>query len=463
MTTTYDLVVLGGGPGGFDAAVEAAAAGLKTALVEAAELGGTCLNRGCIPTKLWLGATAAVEELAAQTKARVATGEVRVDFTALQSRKDKYIAATRKAMAQRLAQLGVDLYAGRGRVLDAQTLDVAMADGPQTVGFRHLLVATGSRPGSFPGLEPDGAKVLDSTGFLGLAQMPESLIVVGGGFIGLEMAQAAHRMGAKITLVDALPRLAGAEDAEVGKTLESIFKRQGWDIRLGVKVASVVTRGEEAVLTLKTDEAGGSATGEELTAACALVAVGRRPNTADLGLDILGAECSGPGYLRTDENLLAAPGVYAVGDVNGRMLLAHAASHQAHYVVRRLLGKATGPYVSGPVPSILYGSPEVMRVGLTAEAAKAQGDTVLVSRAQLIANPIAQAHAATQGFVKCVWREGRVVGVTAVGADVSRMVVPAAMMVQAGWTRDEAEAFMFPHPTLDESLKTALLADKQSA
>ena len=145
------------------------------------------------------------------------------------------------------------------------------------------------------------------------------------------------------------------------------------------------------------------------------------------------------------------------------MLLAHAASHQAHYVVQRLLDKARGPYESGPVPSILYGSPEVLRVGLMAEEAKAKGENVLVSRAPLIANPIAQAHAATQGFVKCVWKEGHVAGVTAVGADVSRMAVAASLIVSAGWTRDDAAGFMFPHPTLDESLKAALLADKEAA
>jgi dihydrolipoamide dehydrogenase len=316
-------------------------------------------------------------------------------------------------------------------------------------------VATGSRPSSFPGLTPDGVRVLDSTSFLALKEMPKSLIVVGGGFIGLEMAQAAHRLGAKITLVDALPRLAGAEDPEVSKTLEAAFKRQGWDIRLGVSVASVVTRGETAVLRL--------ADGEEFLADCALVAVGRRPNSADLGLEALGAELVGPGFVRTDENLLAAPDVYAVGDVNGRMLLAHAASHQAHHVVQRLLGKAQGPYASGPVPSILYGAPEVLRVGLMAEEARNGGEAVLVSRAQLIANPIAQAHAATQGFVKCVWRQGRLAGVTAVGAGVSRLAVAAAMMIRAGWTRDDAEGFMFPHPTLDESLRSALLADKEAA
>jgi dihydrolipoamide dehydrogenase len=152
-----------------------------------------------------------------------------------------------------------------------------------------------------------------------------------------------------------------------------------------------------------------------------------------------------------------------VGDVNGRMLLAHAASHQAHYVVERLLDQARGAYESGPVPSILYGSPEVLRVGLMAEEAKAGGEDVLVSRAQLIANPIAQAHAATQGFVKCVWRQGRVAGITAVGADVSRMAVAASLIVRAGWTREDAAGFMFPHPTLDESLKAALLADKEAA
>lgn len=455
MTTTYDLLVLGGGPGGYDAAAEAAASGLKVALAEAAELGGTCMNRGCIPTKFWLGATSAIEELAAQAKARVATGEIRMDFPALQTRKDRHIAATRKAMAQRLASLGVDVLAGRGRITGPHEVAVTTAEGDTAVGFRKLIVATGSRPASFPGVAADGDRVLDSTGFLALGKMPASLLVVGGGFIGLEMAQAAHRMGAKITVVDALPRIAGPEDPEVSKLLESSFKRMGWTFRLGVKVAGVATRGETAALTLDG--------GEELTAECALVAVGRRPNSADLGLEAIGAAFVGPGYVKTDENLIAAPDVYAVGDVNGRTLLAHAASHQAHYVVQRLLDKARGPYVPGPVPSILYGAPEVLRVGLMAGEAAQRGEAVLVSRAALVANPMAQAHAATQGFVKCVWREGRVVGVTAIGADVSRMAVSAALIIKNGWTRDDAAGFMFPHPTLDESLKAALLADKEAA
>jgi dihydrolipoamide dehydrogenase len=455
MTQSYDLVVLGGGPGGFDAAVEAAASGLKTAIVEAGDLGGTCLNAGCIPTKIWLGATEAIDELAAQTKVRVASGEVRVDFAALQARKDRHIAATRKAMASRLAQLGVALIPGRGRLIAPGQVEVA---GPMTttaIGCKTLMAATGSRPSSFPGLTPDGARVLDSTGFLGLKAAPASLIVVGGGFIGLEMAQAAHRMGAKITVLDVLPRLAGAEDPEVAKALETAFKRMGWDIRLGVKVERLETRGDAAALTLEG--------GEELMADVALVAVGRWPNSADLGLEQAGAQLTRQGFVVTDDSLLAAPNVYAVGDLNGRMLLAHAASHQAHYVVQRILGKTAAPYSSGPVPSILYGAPEAMRVGVMPEEAKAAGDSVLVSRAQLIANPIAQAHAATQGMVKCVWRQGRLIGVTAVGAGVSRMAVAASMMVKAGWTREDAEGFMFPHPTLDESLKAALLADKEAA
>ncbi len=455
MTQTYDLIVLGGGPGGFDAAVEAAASGLRTALVEAAELGGTCLNAGCIPTKLWLGATEAVDELAAQAKVRVAAGEVRVDFAALQARKDRHIAATRKAMNLRLASLGVTLVPGRGRLAGSGVVVVDGPAGASSLNCQTVIVATGSRPSAFPGLEPDGARVLDSTGFLALPAMPQRLLVVGGGFIGLEMAQAAHRLGARITVLDALPRLAGLEDPEVSKALEAAFKRQGWDIRLGVKVAGVATRGEAAVVTLDG--------GEELSADIALVAVGRRPNSADLGLESVGARLTRPGGpIATDADLLAAPDVYAVGDVNGRMQLAHAASHQAHHVVQRLLGKASGPYDSGPVPSILYGAPEALRVGRMAEEAKADGEAVLVSRAQLIANPIAQAHAATQGFVKCVWRQGRLVGVTAVGAGVSRLAVAASMMVKAGWTREDAEGFMFPHPTLDESLKAALLADKEA-
>jgi dihydrolipoamide dehydrogenase len=447
----YDLVVIGAGPGGFDCAVQAASLGLKAALVERNALGGTCLNRGCIPTKLMLGATSAIEELHAQARVKVADGEIRVDWTALQDRKDKLLAGTRKAMAARLKAVGVDHYDGEARVAGPGRVEVSAETASVVLEYANLVIATGCRPSSFPGLAPDGAAVLDSDGFLALEKMPESLIVIGAGFIGLEMAQTAHRMGAKIHLFDALDRVASLEDPEVSKALQSVFRRWKWDVRTGVKVASVVTKEGRALLTL--DD------GTEVEAEKALIAVGRRPNTQELGLEALGAELVGPGWIKTDECLRAADHVYVVGDANGRIQLAHAASNQARYVALRLAGKTDAPYAHGPVPSVLYGSPECMRVGLMPSDLEKTGRECATTSAQWAANPIAQAHAATQGFVKVVWSEGRVVGVTAVGHDASRFCTAATIMVREGWTREQAEELIFAHPTLDEALMHALLGE----
>ncbi len=451
---TCDLLVLGGGPAGYEAALEGAALGLSTTLVERDLLGGTCLNRGCIPTKLLLGATAAVEELAAQSKLRVAQGSISTDMAALATRKERLLEATRKAMRQKLESLGVTLLGGSGSVLGPGRVRVDGPEGAQEIACTTLVLATGSRPASFPGLAPDGAAVLDSDGFLGLTAMPASLLVVGAGFIGLEMAQAAHRFGCAVTLVDALDRVAAQEDPEVSAALLAQCKRWKWNMRLGVRVASLTTEDGRAVLRLDS--------GETLAADKALIAVGRRPNSADLGLEALGLTLPKSGYVPVDDRLRAADAVYAVGDLNGRLLLAHAAAHQARYAVRHAAGKEPGPYAPGPVPSILYGCPEVLRVGRMEPELQAQGLAVQVSSAPLAANPMAQAHAQTQGFVKICWTGGRVAGVTALGYDVSRLATTAAIMVDQGWTREQAEGLIFPHPTLDETLQAALLAEPRS-
>ncbi|MBG0791696.1 MAG: FAD-dependent oxidoreductase [Desulfovibrionaceae bacterium] len=448
---TYDLVILGAGPGGFDCATEAARLGLSVAMVEKDFVGGTCLNRGCIPTKLWLGATSAIDELANQARMKVASGEVHVDFAALQARVGKHLAGSRKAMAMQLKNLGVELVEGFGR-LDNGTVEVETADGARTLEYDNLVIATGSRPIFFPGLEPDGDCVLDSNQFLALKSMPKTLIVVGAGFIGLEMAQVAHRLGARITVVDAMDRVAPLEDPEVSKALGSVFKRWKWDVRLEKRVAGVKTVDDRGVLTFDTRET--------IAADAILVAVGRGPVTQGMGLEEAGIELEF-NKIKVDDCLQAADNVYAVGDVNGRIQLAHAAVHQAHYVAARIAGRTDAPYVSGPVPSVLYGAPEVMRVGLTEnEAFLADFETTETSRAMLAANPMTQAHAAPQGFVKVVWSGGKVVGVTAVGHDVSRLATPATIIVQQGWTVDNVHSVVFPHPSLDESLIAALTAER---
>ena len=437
---TYDLVVIGSGPGGYDAAVEAAGHGLKVALVEKRNLGGTCLNRGCIPTKLWLGATSAIDELHNQAKMKVASGEVIVDFTALQGRLQKHLTGTRKAMAMQLKKLGIDLVEGFGKLVGNNEIAVETADGSQTLKYKKLVVATGSKPIFFPGLEPDGDCVLDSDMFLAMETMPTSLIVVGAGFIGLEMAQVAHRFGAKITVIDAMDRVAPLEDPEVSKALRSVFKRWKWDIQLEKRVSGVKTVDGKAVLTFDS--------GEKLEADKVLVAVGRGPVTDGLGLEEAGVALQF-GQIQVNENLEAATGIYAIGDANGIIQLAHAASHQAHYVAARVAGKTDAPYESGPVPSVLYGAPEVMRVGRMENEVFLSDADCETSRSQLAANPMAQAHAATQGFVKVIWSGNKVAGVTAIGHDVSRLTTPATIMVQQGWTIEDVRKTIFPHPSLD--------------
>ncbi len=448
----HDLIVIGAGPGGLDAAMEAAEAGLKTALVEKADLGGTCLNWGCIPTKIMLGATSAIEELAGQTKMKVASGSIDVDFAALQRRKEKLVAGTRKATALRLKTLGVDVIYGTAHVTAPGKIEVT-GDTPTTLEYDKLVIASGSRPTFFPGLEPDNDAVIDSNGFLALESMPESLIVVGAGFIGIEMAQIAHRLGTKIHMVDALDRVAAAEDPEVSKVLGSMFKRWKWNMRLGVRVQSVTTRNGKACLRLDS--------GDEIEADKALVAVGRGPVTDGMNLEALGITIERSG-IKINEYLEAAPNVYAIGDVNGIIQLAHAASHQAHYVVSRLSGKTEAAYVSGPVPSIIYGSPEVMHVGKSVHEVIQSGQPCEVSTLQLAANPMAQAHAATQGVVKVIWSDGKVAGVTAVGHDVSRLTTPSTMIVQEGWAPEDAYETIFPHPSLDEALMGALKAERKT-
>lgn len=471
----YDMIILGGGPGGSRAAFDAAARGLSVALVDRDGLGGTCLNRGCIPTKLLLGATAALPLLEAQKKLKAADGHIAFDLPALQQRKDRYVKGTRQALEKRLKAAGIAVYAGEGRVTAAPqgegdgelTVAAMQADGSTQetrLAWGTLIVATGSTPASFPGLAADGAAVLDSTALLDVTEAPESLIVVGGGAIGLEMADFFSRLDTRITIVEGMGRLAPTEDPEVGDTLRKVYAREGWAIHTGRKVASLATVSEgtgcKAVLRFED--------GEELTAQKALLAVGRRPASAGIGLDVLGATLRGPGWVQTDDCLRAAPRVYAIGDVNGRTLLAHAADHQARYAVRHACGATATAYDAGVMPACIYGHLEAMRVGPTVEELKNAGFSPRVSRSMLIANPIVQAYGTTQGFIKIVWVDGRIRGVTAVGHGVSHLVTLAAVLAggsgaATGWTAHDAGSVIFAHPTLDEALEAAMEAPQESA
>lgn len=302
-------------------------------------------------------------------------------------------------------------------------------------------------------MAPDHEAVLDSTDMLRIAAVPESLIVVGAGAIGLEMADFFSAMGSKVTIVEAAPHLAPTEDADVGLEMGKLLGKTGITCITGVKAASLTTSNGMATLALED--------GRELTAAKALVAVGRTPNTDGLGAESAGCTLQARGYVTVDQCLMASPTVYAIGDINGQTLLAHAAEHQGAYVARHILGQQTTPYASGPIPSCVYGSLEIMRVGITARQALASGGKVEVARAQLMGNAIAQAGGDASGFVKIVWHNGALAGISALGHGVSHLVTAAQLLLLGQYHGDALHAFMFAHPTLDEALHAALEAPRE--
>jgi len=449
---TRQLCILGAGPGGLRAAFEGLRQGFEVTLVERDLVGGTCLNRGCIPTKHYLGGTASVPLLRGAKAQKLAEGSIRPDLRNLKARKDRFVKASRQAVEKQLAAAGVRLLFGAGRVVAPGQLEVATREGVQTCSWDALILAVGSQPASFPGVAADHDCVLDSTDALELEAAPESLIVVGAGAIGLEMADFFSRLGAKIVLVEGCERLAPAEDPELGEALRRFYEREGWEIHTGRKVAGLVTRQGKAVLSF--------ADGGELSADKALLAVGRRPAVAGLGLETLGLGQQS-GWLPVDECLRVAPGVYAVGDVNGKSLLAHAADHQARYATAHVAGEISGPYAPPPMPACIYGHMEVMRVGPSVTELRGRRG-IEYSRANLVANPIAQAYCATQGFIKVFWEGGRVCAVSALGHGVSHLVGMAGVIVSQGWSAEDAHRIIWAHPTLDEALEAALSAPREA-
>lgn len=454
MSTRFDLIILGGGPAGTRAALDAAKTGMKTALVESGFLGGTCLNVGCIPTKYLLGASAALPLFAAQRKYKTASGEILFDFAQLQARKERFIKGSRQAVEKQLQAAGVTLVRGKGLFSGERTLRVTGGDGPAELEFGTCIVATGSAPASFPGLKPDGRSVRSSAGILGIGFVPESLIIAGGGAIGLELGEIFHRLGCAVTLVEAMPRILPGEDEDVSQAVHAHLKREGWHIHAGRRIAELSTVDDASRLRFED--------GEEIRAEASLVAVGRRPTAPGLAPETAGLALGPRGWLQTDESLRCAEHVYAVGDVNGRTLLAHAADHQARYAVAHAAGSAKGPYAPPAMPSCVYGTMEVMRVGPTVAELAAEGGLIEVSKAPLSANAIAQSYGHTQGFTRALWKDGILRGMAAAGHGVSHLVTAAALLLAEGLHADKHPPVIFAHPTLDESLESAIVAPRES-
>lgn len=453
MQQEFDVIIIGGGPGGTAAAKVLAAAGKKVALAEDRELGGTCLNHGCIPTKFLLAATAPLGLLHDHKRFGSVNGELAVDFTALQKRKDRFVKGSSMALGKSLQLLGVALFRGKG-VCDAPGKVTIQGETEIQLKCKDVILAVGSQSASFPGLEPDGKNVLDSTMLLALESIPQSLIIVGAGAIGMEFSDFFSAMGSNVTLVENMPHLLPAEDPDISLELEKIVRKSGRVFHTGRKVRSVSTTEHGAKLIFED--------GESLNAEKILIAVGRKANTQGLGVEACGGALSSRGFALVNENLEAAPHCYAIGDMNGLTMLAHAAEHQGEWVARRILGNENGRYEPGPVPSCVFGHIELMRVGKTAREAVKSASDVSVSSVPFSVNPIAQAHGSAAGLAKAIWEKDKLVGMAALGHNASHLVTAGQLLVLHGHSTESLHAFMFAHPTLDEILKSAIHAPRVS-
>ncbi|MDG2003084.1 MAG: dihydrolipoyl dehydrogenase [Novosphingobium sp.] len=454
----YDVLIIGSGPGGYVAAIRAAQLGLKTACVESREtLGGTCLNVGCIPSKALLHGSELFEEAHDGTLAKfgVRTGKVTIDVSTLQGEKASAVKELTGGIEFLFKKNKVDWLKGRATFVDSHTVEVA----GKTHTARDIVIATGSSVTPLPGVEVDNAKgvIVDSTGALELDRVPEHLVVIGGGVIGLELGSVWRRLGAKVTVVEFLDQLLPGMDGDVRKEAAKIFKKQGMELRLATKVTKASQRGKTATLTLE-PAAGGKA--ETLKADCVLVAIGRRPNTEDLGLEKIGLELNKRGQIETDHAFRTKiDGIWAVGDVVPGPMLAHKAEDEGLAVAENIAG-STGIVNHAVIPGVVYTMPEIAGVGLTEDAAKEAGHTVKCGKFPMMANSRAKTNREGDGFVKVIADAAtdRVLGVWMIASVAGTMIAQAAQAMEFGASSEDIALTCHAHPTHSEALKEAAMA-----
>lgn len=442
MSDIFDVAFIGGGPGGYHAAVFAAKKGLKAAVVERAHLGGTCLNRGCIPTKV---IHASAEMMHAATEGAkfgfVLEGTVRPDMAAVAARKDAIVRRLRDGVAGLFKGNGIALVAGTGRLAEGGVA-VTHADGAESIVLaKHVVVATGSRPSVLSGIDADHEVILDSDDAVSLTRVPGSVVIIGGGVIGCEFADILNRFGAKVTIVEVLPRILSTEDPIVSRVVGKAFAARGITTLTGTSVTSVARRGDVATVTL--------ADGKAIDAAAVLISVGRRPNTEGIGADDLRDH---KGQIKVDGAMRTArPGVYAAGDCVGGLMLAHVASYEAEAAVKHMLGEKVEVSYDA-VPGCVFTTPEVASVGLQEDAAKQRGIDVSLGRFYYQVNGQALALGDEDGQVKVVAERGsgRLIGAVIIGKGASSMIAELGLAVAHRMKASDLCEVIHAHPTLPE-------------
>ncbi len=454
MAESYDVVVIGGGPGGYVAAIRAAQLGMKTACIEKrGSLGGTCLNIGCIPSKALLQSSQKFAE-AGQALAMhgVKVEGVGLDLKAMMARKNKVVGENTRGVEFLFKKNKVTWVKGTARIAGGGAVEV----GGEILKAKAIVIATGSDIMTLPGVGIDEKRIVSSTGALELSEVPKRFVVIGGGYIGLEMGSVWRRLGAEVTVVEFLDRITPGMDAEIAKHLQRVLQRQGFAFKLGTKVVGAKAGNQSVVLSLEPAQGGAP---EELTADVVLVAVGRRPYTDELGLETVGVALDEKKRVKVDGQFrTSVAGIYAIGDVIAGPMLAHKAEDEGSAVAEIIAGQK--PHIDyDAIPAVIYTHPEVASVGKSEEDLKAAGVGYAVGKFPFTANGRARANGDTEGFVKILadGKTDRVLGAHIIGDDAGTMIAELALAMEFGASSEDIARTCHAHPTLPEAVKEAAL------
>ena len=445
---TFDLVVIGGGPGGYTAAARAAALGGRVALIEKGALGGTCLNQGCIPTKTLLKTTEVLETVKKAKDFGVEVGTPEVSLEKLLNRQQAVIKRLNTGVEFLMKSNKVSVFQGEGKITATNEVTVSNPSEQTVLKTQKIIIATGSRPAVIPGMEPDGKKIINSNHALMLSEIPGNLLIIGGGAIGIEFASIYHKLGTKVTLVEAMDRILPFADEEVSNGLKQLMTREKISILTSAKVAGITPLEEGLLVNVETPKGLQGFKVDKV-----LVAVGRRPNVENLGLEEVGVQIEKARIVVNSHMETNIPNIYAVGDATGGILLAHVASTEGVVAaVNAMGGHKKVDYTV--VPSCIYTSPELASVGITEAQAKSQGIQVVVGKSQFTGSGKALAMGENKGLVKIIAdaKNSKILGVHILGPQATSLISEAALAIKLGVTAEDLAETIHAHPSLPETV-----------
>lgn len=458
-TVEHDCVVIGGGPGGYVAAIRAAQLGMNTACVDENDVfGGTCLRVGCIPSKALLESSHLYHESQSALKDHgIDAGDVKLDLAKMLARKDKIVSQLTGGVSMLLKRNKVTAYNGRGKLTAVDTAAVETKDGPVSIRAKNIILATGSRPWTMPGVELDGDRIGDSTAALNYPEVPKKLVVIGGGYIGLELGSVWNRLGSEVIVLEAMDRVLAGLDHEIGQIAVRTFSKQGIEFQTGKWVESAKLDGDQCVVKCKDSD--------PITCDRVLLSTGRVPCSDELGLEGVGIETDKRGFIPVDENFqTAVRGVYAIGDLIGGAMLAHKASEEGIVCIERISGMKSHVNYDA-IPAIVYTHPEIASVGKTEEQLKEAGVEYIKGICPYGASGRAMALGDTTGRVKVLAdaKTDRVLGVHIIGARAGDLIAEAVAAMEFGASSEDIARCCHAHPTLSELMHEAAMAVSKRA